>query len=93
MFTLVADGAPPITINIGKGLAGACAQAKELVNVPDAYKDDRFSPAGAPALPHTRTRTRARAHTHAHTRAHVLADRCTLHPAPCTLHPAPCTLT
>ena len=28
MFTLVADGAPPITINIGKGLAGACAQAK-----------------------------------------------------------------
>ena len=46
MFTLVADGAPPITINIGKGLAGACAQAKELVNVPDAYKDDRFNAAG-----------------------------------------------
>lgn len=45
MYTLVADGAPPITINIGKGLAGACAQAKQLVNVPDAYKDARFNPA------------------------------------------------
>ena len=53
MFTLVADGAPPITINIGKGLAGACAQAKELVNVPDAYKDDRFNAAGEHVPPHT----------------------------------------
>ena len=53
MFTLVADGAPPITINIGKGLAGACAQAKELVNVPDAYKDDRFNAAGEHVPSHT----------------------------------------
>ena len=50
MYTLVADGAPPITIKIGKGLAGACAQAKALVNVPDAYKARHLRRPAHPSL-------------------------------------------
>ena len=85
MFTLVADGAPPITIDIGKGLAGACAQAKELVNVSDAYKDDRFNPAGEHTPSHTPS------HTHSsYTPLTSLTPPHPSHPPlahPCTLHP------
>ena len=38
MYTIVADGAPPIVIAIDRGLAGAAVQEKGPINVPDAYQ-------------------------------------------------------
>ena len=43
MFTIVADGAAPINIPVGKGLAGAAYSSGKLVNIADAYNDDRFN--------------------------------------------------
>ncbi|KAH9144946.1 hypothetical protein AeRB84_011119 [Aphanomyces euteiches] len=31
-----------IVVQMGKGIAGACAETRQLINVPDAYYDDRF---------------------------------------------------
>ena len=45
MFTIVADGAAPITIPVSKGLAGAAFTSGKLVNIADAYNDDRFNSA------------------------------------------------
>ena len=44
LYTLVADGALAITIPCDKGLAGAAFTSKKMINIPDAYKDDRFNP-------------------------------------------------
>ena len=43
MYTIVADGAEPITIPWGSGLAGAAYLTGKVVNVPDAYRDTRFN--------------------------------------------------
>ena len=43
MYTVVADNADPITIPLTSGLAGAAYQTGKVVNVPDAYQDDRFN--------------------------------------------------
>ena len=44
MYTIVADGAAPIIIPCDKGLAGAAFRTRSLVNIADAYEDDRFNP-------------------------------------------------
>ena len=43
MYTIVADGAAPITIPLTKGLAGAAFTTRKVVNIADAYRDDRFN--------------------------------------------------
>jgi len=35
--------APPIRVSAGKGLVGECLERREIINVPDAYEDPRFS--------------------------------------------------
>ena len=44
LYTIVADGAAPITIPSHVGLAGAAFRTRSLVNIADAYEDDRFNP-------------------------------------------------
>ena len=39
------DGHIEIEIKVGEGLAGWVVSSGELVNIPDAYTDDRFQPA------------------------------------------------
>jgi signal transduction histidine kinase len=34
-----------IRLKVGEGIAGWVAQAREIVNIPDAYQDERFQPA------------------------------------------------
>jgi len=34
-----------IRVDVGQGLAGECARARAVINVPDAYADPRFNPA------------------------------------------------
>lgn len=41
----VVEDIEPVRIPAGQGLAGHCARARELVNVPDCYADSRFNPA------------------------------------------------
>jgi len=36
-------GAPPIRVPAGQGLVGECLEKREIINVPDAYEDSRFS--------------------------------------------------
>jgi len=43
MYTIVADGADPIEIPYGAGLAGAAGTTGKAVNVADAYLDHRFN--------------------------------------------------
>ena len=43
MYTIVADGAAPITIPVDKGLAGAAYVTGKVVNIADAYYDERFN--------------------------------------------------
>lgn len=43
MSTIVADGAAPIIIPCDKGLAGNCYTSRKLINIVDAYQDDRFN--------------------------------------------------
>ena len=47
LVTRVAEGvgAREIRIPFGVGIAGACAQTRQIINVPDAYKDSRFNSA------------------------------------------------
>jgi phosphoserine phosphatase len=40
----VADDIRDIRIPVGKGLVGACARDRALINVPDCYADPRFDP-------------------------------------------------
>jgi phosphoserine phosphatase len=42
LFTLVATGSGEIRIPPGRGIAGECAQRREVINVPDCYADPRF---------------------------------------------------
>ena len=44
MYTIVADGAAPIVIPVTKVLAGAAYKSGNVVNIPDAYLDERFNP-------------------------------------------------
>lgn len=44
LYSRIAEGADELRIPIGTGLAGAAARQLEIINVPDAYKDDRFNP-------------------------------------------------
>jgi HD-GYP domain-containing protein (c-di-GMP phosphodiesterase class II) len=38
------EGGDRITIPIGRGIAGSVAENGEIINIPEAYKDDRFNP-------------------------------------------------
>ena len=42
LYTLVATGSGEIRIPPGRGIAGECAQKREVINVPDCYADPRF---------------------------------------------------
>lgn len=44
LFSTVAHGLGDIRIPAGTGLAGTCAREKRIINVADAYADDRFNP-------------------------------------------------
>jgi len=44
LWARVATGERAIRFSIDEGLAGACARAGEVVNVPDCAADDRFNP-------------------------------------------------
>jgi GAF domain-containing protein len=39
------SGVAEIRINVGEGISGWVAQTREIVNIPDAYADQRFQPA------------------------------------------------
>ena len=41
----VASDLTRVRLPVGLGIAGACAQSRELINVPDCYADARFDPA------------------------------------------------
>ena len=43
LYTLPADGSEPITTPWGAGIAGACSLTAKPINVPDAWRDDRFN--------------------------------------------------
>lgn len=45
LILVFAKGAKNISIPIGVGIAGHVAATGEFLNIPDAYQDDRFSPA------------------------------------------------
>lgn len=45
LILVFAKGAKNISIPIGVGIAGTVAATGEFLNIPDAYKDERFSPA------------------------------------------------
>jgi len=40
----VATGIRPVRVRSGIGLVGACAQSRQIINVPDCYADPRFDP-------------------------------------------------
>ncbi len=42
LFTKIATGSGKITVPMGVGIVGACASSGKLLNVPDAYADERF---------------------------------------------------
>ncbi len=43
LWSKVAQGTQPIILPMGVGLAGMVASSGETLNIPDAYKDDRFN--------------------------------------------------
>jgi len=45
LYSKIAHGISEIRVPADQGVAGACAQARRTVNVPDAYADPRFNPA------------------------------------------------
>lgn len=44
LWAKVIDGMAPIMLPFGAGVVGSAAQLASVVNIPDAYKDPRFSP-------------------------------------------------
>lgn len=44
LTTTVATGTGEIRVPRGRGIAGECAQRREVINVPDCYADPRFDP-------------------------------------------------
>jgi hypothetical protein len=45
VWSIVAQGIPPIRFNKSIGIIGACVTASEILNIPDAYADARFNKA------------------------------------------------
>ena len=45
LWAKVIDGMAPIRLKIGAGIVGASAKLENVVNIPDAYQDERFSSA------------------------------------------------
>ncbi len=43
LFAVVATGNPEIRFPANRGIAGECAQRREIINVPDCYADSRFN--------------------------------------------------
>jgi sigma-B regulation protein RsbU (phosphoserine phosphatase) len=43
LFSKIAQGSSEIRFPIGAGIAGSVAQTKEIINIPEAYKDSRFN--------------------------------------------------
>ena len=43
LFSVVSTGADGIRFSIDKGIAGAAALSMQVINVPDAYADERFN--------------------------------------------------
>ena len=44
LWTRIAQGSKEIRLPLGSGIAGSVAQSAEIVNIPDAYSDERFNP-------------------------------------------------
>ena len=44
LYSRIATGSEQIRFDISRGIAGACARDRQIINVPDAYADDRFNP-------------------------------------------------
>ena len=45
LWAKVIEGMAPIRLPFGAGVVGSAAKLAQVVNIPDAYKDARFSPA------------------------------------------------
>jgi len=45
LVSRIAEGSQEIRIRFGVGISGTCAQSRQTINIPDAYKDSRFNPA------------------------------------------------
>jgi len=43
LFSRIAEGTDEVRISVNTGLAGAAALSLQIVNVPDAYQDERFN--------------------------------------------------
>jgi adenylate cyclase len=43
LWSKVAEGIPHIRVPMDKGIVGIVAQSGITLNIPDAYKDDRFN--------------------------------------------------
>ena len=43
LWAKVIDGMAPIRLKIGVGIVGASAALRQVINIPDAYNDDRFN--------------------------------------------------
>ncbi|MBN1435914.1 MAG: SpoIIE family protein phosphatase [Sedimentisphaerales bacterium] len=44
LVSRVAAGTDEFRISVNTGIAGAAARTREVINIPDAYKDERFNP-------------------------------------------------
>ncbi len=44
LYTLIVKGTEGFRMSIDKGIAGAVARELEIINIPDAYDDERFNP-------------------------------------------------
>ncbi len=44
LYSKIAAGADEIRFSAGSGIAGAVVRSKKVINVPDAYGDERFNP-------------------------------------------------
>ena len=43
LYTFLADGTDPIVVPIEAGIVGACVAGRSIINIPDAYEDQRFN--------------------------------------------------
>lgn len=44
LFIRLGTGLEALRFSVDKGIAGECARTRSVINVPDAYADDRFNP-------------------------------------------------
>jgi len=44
LYSKIAHGVSTIRLSVDRGISGACARTRKLINVPDVYADPRFNP-------------------------------------------------